>query len=51
MTAAKIIPAMQTVSTANLNTTVQRNLSCFPAISCSNSLKMRLRLQDSKLES
>jgi hypothetical protein len=31
MTAAKIIPAMQTVSTGNLNTAVRRNLSRFPA--------------------
>jgi hypothetical protein len=31
MTAAKIIPAMQIVSTGNLNTAVRRNQSRFPA--------------------
>jgi hypothetical protein len=31
MTAAKIIPAMQIVSTGNLNTAMRRNLSRFPA--------------------
>jgi len=45
------LAAMYGVTTSNLNKAVRRNLSRFPADLCSNSLKMRRKLQDSKLES